>query len=60
MFIVLGMYNFGSDIHWIFFFKCNQIASNDHQYSVNFTITLKAQNTLTQNVYRKVRNIGLS
>ena len=37
-----------------FFFKCNQIASNDHQYSVNFTITLKAQNTLAQNVHRRL------
>ena len=27
-----------------FFFKCNHIASNDHQYCVNFTITFRAQN----------------
>ena len=55
--IVLGIYNFGCEIHLIFF-KCNQIASNDHQYSVNFTITFKAQNTLTQNVHRRLEILG--
>ena len=42
----------------VIFFKCNQIASNDHQYSVNFTITFKAQNTLTQNVHRRLEILG--